>query len=212
MVDNINGARAPSAQAQIDKSAKSAKQAKDSESLTKSFDKLSNKPELVQQIAQNPSLVKSQVGIGKQSLNKLQDAVSFSKDALESVKKLSGPGSSESEATQSEPNESISELADGPGKSQKSEIMQLAKDLDALKSDIKALFESLKEKTDQVTVVDSNLEAAQASPEDLNRVVSIAKEAGSEIRFKPRDALSAHNSKINPESVDRLLTRDTVLA
>lgn len=195
MVDNINGVRAPSA--------------KDSEALTKSFEKLANKPELAKQLVETTAKVsgqvKPQVAAGKSGVNKLQDAVTLSKDALQSIKKLSGEGS-----------ESVSEVVenavDDPGKSQKSEIMQLAKDLDALKADIKVLFESLKEKTDQVTVVDSNFEASKSSPEDLNKVVSLAKEAGTEIRFKPKDALSAHNDRINPKSVVKLLSGDITSA
>ncbi len=220
MVDNINGVRAPSAQALS--SDKSNRQAKDTEALTKSFEKLANKPELANQLVETTvkvsGQVKPQVAAGKSGLNKLQDAVTLSKDALQSIKKLSGSEGSESvdEASSESNVESVSEVVanavDGPGKSQKSEIMQLAKDLDALKADIKALFESLKEKTDQVTVVDSNFEASNASPEDLNKVVGLAKEAGSQIRFKPKDALSAHNDKINPKSVVKLLSGDITSA
>ena len=111
----------------------------------------------------------------------LNDAVRFSKEALNA---LEGVADSE----QGEP-----EL-----------VKEFAADLDKLKSDIVDLLSDLRRRADTADVASENIEASDASIEDVERAQAQASEASSQIQFNSEEALSAHGA-LTFERVAQLL-------
>ena len=55
-------------------------------------------------------------------------------------------------------------------------------------------------------IVQENIDAASASPEDLQKVQEQAESTGAAIQFNREEALHAHGRGLNPETVYRLLS------
>ncbi len=193
MVDNDIRARAPSATLYSNKNNSPQSQ----QALAKNFEKLSNKPEIVSQLGKDAAVVvtssSSEASKSNGNSGGIKNALKSTREATDSVKKLG----------QSDAGAGSEEFRIAPVG-----VEELAKDLESLKSDIKSLFAQLRSKSDSVAVADANAEAAQSQVGTLDRVLSKAEETGLSIQFKPKSALSAHNGRISPNAVEKLLTED----
>ncbi len=192
MVDNNIRAREPSAPARSPNN----NSPQSPQALAKSFEKLSNKPEIAAQVSKDAVVVQSS-NQGAQKLNAetsgIKSALRSTREATESVKKLRA------------------DETDGGSVEVRSTpvgIEELAKDLESLKENIKSLFAQLRTKSDTVAVADANAEAAQSQTGALDRVLRKAEDTGLDIQFKPKSALSAHSNRISPDAVEKLLVEE----
>jgi hypothetical protein len=113
-------------------------------------------------------------------VNNLNDAVKFSREALQALEKV------------------VSEEEAG------SVIGEFTADLERLRLDIVDLLEDLRSRARTAEVISENIEAADARLEDVERAGAKAREASVQIQFRSEEALQAHGA-LTLEKVNRLL-------
>lgn len=116
-------------------------------------------------------------------LSSLNDAVSFSARALESLDKLSN-----GEFPQA--NEHVTQ--------------ELAKGLDQIRDDVSTVVELLRSRVDLASVARQNLDSANPTLEDLDAAQAHAEDLGVQIQFGAPPALNAHTG-LTSERVAALL-------
>lgn len=88
-------------------------------------------------------------------------------------------------------------------------VVEIAKDMEVLKEDLRKLFSALKNKAETSSIKISNNEASNASTKDVDEALMLAKNTSQEIEFNPKKAMSAHN-EIAPSRVSYLLRESEI--
>ncbi|MCB0322593.1 MAG: hypothetical protein KDD69_03435 [Bdellovibrionales bacterium] len=186
MVDSIKGQTSPTSSPKATNESSRAGGSQSSDALRESYKNLSSGTSVTQAAKEVPAVVNVQkrgnsVQVGKLVQN-LNEAVRYSNEALKALEEVATPE------------------AGGPN----GLVREFAEDLDKLRSDIVDLLSDLRLRADTANVASENIEAADASVEDVARAQARANSAHSQIQFNSVDALNAHEG-LTFEKVARLL-------
>ena len=113
----------------------------------------------------------------------LNDAVSHSAMALDSIKKVADVGSS---------------IANDPA------LAGVLKDLEGVGSAVSEVLSALRDRLDHAEVIKENLSASTARLSDLNQAQAQAAETEAQIQYNSQNAVDAHEG-LTPDRVARLL-------
>lgn len=217
MVDKIKSSSPPVLRT-LEKEQIAPSNAKSNESLRQGFQTLSNTLSVTERAVKDTKVQKSESKASEATkkppseskLSSLNDAVRFSKEALNALEQVTAGGLSSKSvsALLSDDEENESSGIQLKDKSDKPAVVEIANDLDALKTNLRDLFTALKQKADKSNITIANQEASNPSVEDLDKAKELAKNASNKIEFNPQKAMDAH-SGIDLQSVTRLLREDS---
>ncbi len=187
MVDSIKNSQSLLSSSTAPKKASEASKQNAPSALRESFKTLSSGTS-VSQVANEASAVvnvrkREEPAKGSKLVESLNEAVRFSNEALNVLEQVAESDSDEK----------------GSGL-----VREFADDLEELKSDIVDLLSDLRSRAETADVASENLEAADATVEDVDRAQNTASEASDQIQFNSDEALGAIG-ELNFERVAKLL-------